>query len=390
MPRSTFSTAVIPTKLDLLIHFVTEHESNDDFLQGAHDEVYANTGLAWDSANLFVENNKTKVREEKISIVNKDLTGTREGKHYENGRPPFPLLVHSFNLEETPTFPRTCNIELYVIEEDNGRLGEEFKKYDGLYRTKLAEAIEKGGEKVFATLGGIILGKVGGEIGAKIGKEASKLIKNSLGKLIDVISKGLANDVLQPFRFRIEIPEPQFEFGRNSSSLESISSGLLDMDYKDEGAHYVITYEWVLRRRFELFVKPFPFLPRSTMSNDSFLKSGQKLISKNGKYQLIYDNGLLSLQRVSDGTFLWTSGSESISGGRCVMQKDGNLVIYKNDGTPVWDSGTFGNCYIGAKVVMQDDAGLVIYAKNGKAVWDTATFNETPSLAARPAARPCS
>ena len=72
------------------------------------------------------------------------------------------------------------------------------------------------------------------------------------------------------------------------------------------------------------------------------------------------------------------------------MQKDGNLVIYKNDGTPIWDSGTFGNCYIGAKVVMQDDANLVIYAKNGKAVWDTATFNETPSLAARPVARPCS
>lgn len=390
MPQHLFLTKVIPTRLELLLHFVSEHDSSDSGLQGVHDEVYASSGIAWDTANLFVENGIARVRQDGVKSVHKDLTGTPEGKHYEDGRPPFPILVHVFDLEQAPVFPRNCNVELYVVEEDNARLGSAFKKYDGLYRAKLEEAVDKAGKSIFEKLGNIVGGKVGGEIGVEIGKEAGKFIKNTLGSLINAISKGLADDVMMPFRFSIDIPDRNFEFGNTASSLDRVSGGLQTLDYKYDGAHYVITYEWVLHRRFELLVSPGPLFPRNSMSNGGTLQNGQKLVSKNGKYALSFQaNSGLSLFKTENNQFLWSSGTGGSGESRCIMQKDGNLVIYTADGTPVWDSGTFGGCYEGAKLILQDDANLVIYAKNGKAVWDTGTFDERPGLNPRPAARPC-
>jgi hypothetical protein len=52
------------------------------------------------------------------------------------------------------------------------------------------------------------------------------------------------------------------------------------------------------------------------------------------------------------------------------MQGDGNLVVYTQDGVPVWASGTQGNP--GAEVVMQDDGNLVVYS-SGRALWASNT-----------------
>jgi hypothetical protein len=53
------------------------------------------------------------------------------------------------------------------------------------------------------------------------------------------------------------------------------------------------------------------------------------------------------------------------------MQGDGNLVVYKSQGQPVWASKTDGkgNC----KLIMQDDGNLVIYTSGHTPVWSTGT-----------------
>ena len=59
---------------------------------------------------------------------------------------------------------------------------------------------------------------------------------------------------------------------------------------------------------------------------------------------------------------------------RLEMQADGNLVIYDNNNTAIWSSGTagagFGTPY---KTIMQNDGNLVLYDKNDNALWSSQT-----------------
>ena len=50
----------------------------------------------------------------------------------------------------------------------------------------------------------------------------------------------------------------------------------------------------------------------------------------------------------------------------CIMQPDGNLVIYTNDGSPTWHSGTSGNP--GAYFAVSDNGNLGIYDQGGNLV----------------------
>src|SRR5258708_1977789 len=50
-----------------------------------------------------------------------------------------------------------------------------------------------------------------------------------------------------------------------------------------------------------------------------------------------------------------------------VLQEDGNLVLYGQDGQPVWASGTDGLDV--ARATLQEDGNLVLYSSGGDAVW---------------------
>ena len=55
------------------------------------------------------------------------------------------------------------------------------------------------------------------------------------------------------------------------------------------------------------------------------------------------------------------------------LKDDGNLVVCKNGGEPLWASGTSG---IDAReLIMQKDGNLVLYANDGSAAWASGTDN---------------
>jgi hypothetical protein len=60
------------------------------------------------------------------------------------------------------------------------------------------------------------------------------------------------------------------------------------------------------------------------------------------------------------------------------MQTDGNFVVH-NGTTHVWDSGTQGNP--GAHLEMQADGNLVIYRTDGSHAWDSGTTFTTDNRA---------
>lgn len=102
------------------------------------------------------------------------------------------------------------------------------------------------------------------------------------------------------------------------------------------------------------------------LSSNQELKASQRLVSKNRQYYLEFqtDGNLVLYSR--QGSSLWASKTDGKPVTRCVMQDDGNFVIY-NVGTAVWSSKTEGNP--NSRLVLQDDGNLVIYNRNNKSIW---------------------
>jgi len=103
----------------------------------------------------------------------------------------------------------------------------------------------------------------------------------------------------------------------------------------------------------------------STLYGGNYLNS---LASRDGRFRFVYQgDGNLVLYQGS--TALWST--QTFGPGWAAMQGDGNLVIYSSDGTPKWNSQTWG--HPGAYLVAQNDGNVVIYASNGVALWSTNT-----------------
>jgi hypothetical protein len=112
------------------------------------------------------------------------------------------------------------------------------------------------------------------------------------------------------------------------------------------------------------------------------LAPNQSITSLNGRYYLIYqtDGNLVLYKRYPNGSqkALWASGTNGKGGNRCIMQGDGNLVIYNPANKALWSSNTFHDA--GARLVMQDDGNAVIYRTNNSAAWATNTWMQTVNL----------
>ena len=87
-----------------------------------------------------------------------------------------------------------------------------------------------------------------------------------------------------------------------------------------------------------------------------------------------FDSCLAGMGSVlNTGASLWAIGKSTIVSPngqyKLIMQTDGNLVMYKNNGTPIWSSGTMGSG-TDNQLIMQSAGNLVMYS-NGTAVWAT-------------------
>lgn len=119
------------------------------------------------------------------------------------------------------------------------------------------------------------------------------------------------------------------------------------------------------------------YVVKMELSPGSTLQPDASIYSPNNKFKLIYQpDGNLVLYRLSDNFPLWSTGTAGQPAGRCDMQADGNLVIYKPDGQAIWSSGTWGDPYAGSKLVLQDNGNLRI--TQAKSIWwESRTFEGT-------------
>lgn len=95
-------------------------------------------------------------------------------------------------------------------------------------------------------------------------------------------------------------------------------------------------------------------------------RSGNKTYSPNSRYYLSFQaDGNLVLSR-SNGTPIWSSDTNN-KGGRAEFQNDGNLVVYDSYSKAVWKSNTSNSG--ASRLSVQDDGNLVIYDRNNNVVW---------------------
>ena len=111
----------------------------------------------------------------------------------------------------------------------------------------------------------------------------------------------------------------------------------------------------------------------SVMEPGEVLHPNESIISGSGRYTFIFqsDGNLVLYKNYSDGTSkaLWASGTDGRPGKVCIMQGDGNLVIYDRDGNALWASDTWHDP--GSRVLVQDDGNVVIYRTDWSPVWAT-------------------
>ena len=109
------------------------------------------------------------------------------------------------------------------------------------------------------------------------------------------------------------------------------------------------------------------------MQPGQVLDPGGTITSASGRCRFVYQG---------DGNLVLYEGGNRCGpqrGGQpvgvCIMQTDGNLVIYARGGVVIWSSNTWGNP--GSHLVLQDDGNVVIYRPDGAPIWSTNTWLPT-------------
>jgi len=87
------------------------------------------------------------------------------------------------------------------------------------------------------------------------------------------------------------------------------------------------------------------------------------------------DDGNLVLYCGPSNNVVWATHTHGIAiNGGLILQADGNLVLYRYNGTPVWNSVTSGTEV--ERFVVQNDGNFVGYGKYGKVFWASHTHGK--------------
>lgn len=120
----------------------------------------------------------------------------------------------------------------------------------------------------------------------------------------------------------------------------------------------------------------------SALAQSDVLYPGQVLVPgqhlrAGGCYNVLAmqpDGNLVARNNGPGGNAIWSSETDGSGAAYAIMQTDGNLVLYRNNGVAVWSTHTAG--FPGSLAVIQDDGNFVVYAPGGFAIWDSGSDGE--------------
>jgi hypothetical protein len=107
-----------------------------------------------------------------------------------------------------------------------------------------------------------------------------------------------------------------------------------------------------------------------TMPPGSYLWPGQYMLSNDGRFKLVYQmDGNLVLYWGTSA--MWSSGSAGTVPGSMTFNSGGTIYVSDAAGTTRYGSGSYPGA--GSRLDMQNDGNLVVYRANGTSAWASNT-----------------
>lgn len=128
---------------------------------------------------------------------------------------------------------------------------------------------------------------------------------------------------------------------------------------------------WLVRAPHRPGTAPSPVPGRAasqpgTLRVGQYLLPGERITSPGGRYALLYGPDNLLVQLDADGEVVWRSPGRTGQPGVCVLQRDGNLVVYDRYAKATWATATRG----AANVLRIEDSGsLELHTGSGSRIW---------------------
>jgi hypothetical protein len=203
---------------------------------------------------------------------------------------------------------------------------------------------------------------------------AKEQIKNILNEAVAQAKAWAGDEIFPPVLKLLKIDSATHTWNGSGDTPEEIA------EFTGHDGKYQASMFWQLRSIDEP-AQPLPTGPVAQgddMQPGEVLNPGQSISSPTGQYSFVYQgDGNLVLYR--GGTPWWASGTDGTAPGVCIMQTDGNLVIYAPGSQPIWSSDTSHDP--GSRLVVQDDGNVVIYRPDRTPVWATNTSVPTGPVA---------
>lgn len=133
-----------------------------------------------------------------------------------------------------------------------------------------------------------------------------------------------------------------------------------------------------------------------TLLPDKFLAKNQSIVSKNGKYQAIFQaDSNFVVYEIASGKPIWASNTDGKGGSKLIMQADGNLVMYNRSSVALWATATNEGNPEKNFLKLEDSGELVVYRGTPKspigALWSSKvgrTYKHSSNAAIANAFRP--
>jgi hypothetical protein len=227
--------APLPSRLQFRLRYFIEHDSTDNFLQGANDEVYM-SAVGTDSAAVLVgADGKPQAS---------TMTATSIGDVSEDAvRNPWleqPHVLMDFDLHQPSDWPRSFVVTLLLVEEDNEDLAEALTKLE----QEVGETVKKAAEAAATSAAGALVGAAVGSVipgvGTAVGAAVGALAGLAYDGIIKAIKDGLGNDIFSPVPIGLTVNNP------NLIRQHPGIGGSHTVDIKEMGAWYTIEYDWFL------------------------------------------------------------------------------------------------------------------------------------------------
>lgn len=118
-------------------------------------------------------------------------------------------------------------------------------------------------------------------------------------------------------------------------------------------------------------LSPAPTATMDTLNAGQKLAPGQKLVSANGRYSLVYQGDGNLVLYDENLKSIWSATFARQSAGECVMEADGNLCLYSSARTLYWSTRLSQSGQ--NRLVLQDNRNLVIFRSDNTPVWASNT-----------------